>query len=181
MGDANGDIIPALELHDVQIAHIGYRTESLRRRKADRNLPLIVRNRQQFPTRVLNAVIELREVVLRGNDEAAQHGLTSEAQRYFGRAITLFEDKFADPACKYHNLARPFYEQALAQLNDTWEFELALAGQHQKLNGRHARPRRFKARRADDVEALILHEAKQISAALRPVVLHTDPFEERPS
>ena len=150
----------------------------MRREKANRNLPLIARNRERFPTRVLNDVIELREAVLRANDLVAQKGLGHDAQQLYGRAITLFETKFSDPGHKYHQIARPFYEQAVQHLADCWEFEVAFAGKHGKLNGQHARPRRFKARRPEDVEAILAAEAKKVAEAMLPVTLHTDPFEE---
>lgn len=177
-GDCNTDIMPALGLLDVQIAHIGYRTEDLRRRKQQRNLPLLLRNRERFPTRVLNDVLEIRECVLRGSDELAQ-GNTVVASSLFSRAIALYEEQFVDPTHKYHRIARPFYEQALQHVPSSCEFEVSFAGTRGALNGRRAKPTRFRARRYEDIELFmrrLIEPSKELFAVPSAV---TNPDEVR--
>lgn len=41
--------------------------------------------------------------------------------------------------------------QALERLGEGWQFEFAFAGSGVELNGRHAQPTRFRARRYEDV------------------------------
>jgi len=176
-GDCNTDIVPALQLHDVSILHYGYPTEQVRRHKANRNLPLLRRNREQFPTRRLNGVLEIREYVIRANDLSARAGgVTEEARQLYEGAVVAFEDAHAAPDDKYHALARPFYEQALEALGTGWQFDFAFAGTAGSLNGRRADLKRFRARRYDDVEALVLAEVRAAQKAMHPPLVDTLPL-----
>ncbi len=176
MGDCNGDIIPALELADVTIAHIGYRTEGLRRQKAGRNRPLLRANDLRFPTRRLNGVLTVRELVLQGNDAVAM-GQLAEAEALYGQAITLFEAGYLDPADKTAQLGRPFYEQALKYLNGAWEFEYSFAGSPAHIAaGVKARPKRVRVRSFEDIKALLLHEIDQAGKKMVGVPPDTTPY-----
>jgi len=131
-GDPNTDIMPALQLGEVSIIHYGYPTETVRRNKANRNLPLLLRNHQVFPTRKLNGVLDVREWVLRANDMTRRAGEVTEAARdLYQLAIEGYEREFGDPTNKFSALARPFYEQAVEALGAGWHFEFAFAGHRQ--------------------------------------------------
>lgn len=178
-GDPNADITPALQLHDVTIVHYGYPDEAARRKKSNRNLPLLQRNRVVCPERRLNRVLEVRECALRGADLIAQaRGVTPEADTLLRRAVDDFEAHFADPADKYAQLARPFYEQALERLGEGWQFEFAFAGSGVELNGRHAQPTRFRARRYEDVERFVLSKVAEARKAMHPPPPITEPLME---
>ena len=167
MGDANTDITPALQIADTQIAHYGYRTERIRRGKADRNYPLMLRSRERFPTRELNWVIELRECVIRANDLVSRtRTMSPEAAGLYAQACRIYEAKFSDPAHKYHQIARAFYEDALQHHDECWEVEYAFAAKPVKLDGR-ARPKRLKARTPEQIEAEILHDVRKAFTYMR--------------
>lgn len=174
-GDCNGDIMPGLELHDVAIAHIGYRTEGLRRKKAQRNLPLLKRNHERFPDRTLNHVLDLRECVLRASDalKDKQEGL---AEILLSKAIRLYEAHCNDPANKYYGIGRPWYEMALANLTTSWQFEVAAAGTQGTLNGKRAKADRLRFRRVDDLRAWWAHKGKELEAGM----VGTDPIDTTP-
>lgn len=175
-GDCNTDIMPALQVHDFSVIHYGYRSETVRREKSNRNLPLILRNDEVFPDRVLNVVIKLRECVLRGTD-ATREGDHAKARQLYQTGIDLFLTHFADPADKHHALARPWYELALAHLGAGWEFEYSFAGMAGALNGKHAAPKRFRATSPDEVRAMVLHAIKPAEDRMRPPTIWTDPHE----
>lgn len=178
MGDCNGDITPTLDAIDVQIVHTGYLTERVRQDKMEaRNRPLIVRDQQVFPERLLGKVILLRETVLRSEQLCREAGgLTLEAQSGFVFAISLHRTFFADPGHKLHKLARPWYESALRALGQGWEVELALAGKQGGLQQAHAKPERLWVADGQELERLIGHRTKQTVDKMAPPTFHTEPF-----
>src|SRR5206468_2966662 len=100
-GDCNGDIIPALQLNDVQIAHTGYLVEGIRRLKmTDRNFPLLIKDAKRFPDRKLGKVLILRDLVNLADYAAEEVGYKYPpvAVDYLKRAIAMFEKELADPA-----------------------------------------------------------------------------------
>lgn len=179
--DANTDMHPALEITDVQIAHLGYLTEHQRRGKMlSRNLPLLQRDRQQYPARRLGAVLVLRDVVNLADYDREEAGgaMTPKADAHYRAALALFTQHFADPSDKYHRLARPWYERSLKALGAGVEIEVALGGKRGGLNGQHAKPERLWVTGPDELERLIAHRVAGIRAQMTPDVIHVDPFEE---
>lgn len=170
MGDCNGDVVPALQVGDVQIAHTGYLHEGIRRDKAiNRNLPLLVRDQQVFPDRVLGKMLVLRDhanLAYWGKEQ--NRGQLTEAGRYhYGQVVALFEAYFADPSHRYHSTAKPFYEAALRHVNGALEVEVGIAGAPNGLGDEHARAERVWARTPEQMRAL-LHA--RIDAMIDPLV-----------
>lgn len=160
MGHVNGDITPLLRLTDVQIAHTGYLHEALRRHKVvTRNLPLLIRDRQEFPDRELGALLVLREHVNLGTWELerTRGAMTPTIQHHFAQAVGIYEQSFADTTNKYHGLAQPFYEQALRMVSGSIEIEIGVACGVGGLGDAHAKPIRLWARTPAQVRA-ILHQ-----------------------
>ena len=180
MGDCNGDIMPALQIYDVQIAHTGYLSEHTRRRKAtDRNLPLLVRDREVFKERRLGLVLVLRDLVNQAIWDEEKTGRVSEAAKdLYLRAVALFEQHFMDPADKFHAIARPFYEAALRRMESSVEIEYALGGSAGGLQGRHPKPLRWWVREQAHVWPLIAFEQAKIQKQHAPVVLDCEPVEQ---
>jgi 2-polyprenyl-3-methyl-5-hydroxy-6-metoxy-1,4-benzoquinol methylase/glycosyltransferase involved in cell wall biosynthesis len=207
-GDANGDIWPSLALPDVQIAHYGYLTEGVRRRKAlHRNLALLVRDRVAFPDRRLGRVLWLREFAtwlreIGARQPTYQHALevmvqaaggldAVSAQVFDGRpvptsglalaqvAADLYEAHFPDPADKLAQLARPFYETALRVLPEAWEVDFAFAGTPGGLRGRRAKAKPFWTRSMADVRRVLDAAVAPLAQALHPTPIHTDPFDAK--
>lgn len=169
-GDCNGDILPSLQLYDVDIAHTGYLNEDIRRDKAlRRNLPLLIQDAKMFPDRRLGKVLILRDALNLGvwAMEAAGGKLTSEAKAYFQQVIAIFEAHLADPADKYHGIARPFYEQALRRVAGAFEVEVAFAAGQHGLKGRAA-PERVWVRSPDQIAPLLAHKVQTWTKPFQP-------------
>jgi glycosyltransferase involved in cell wall biosynthesis/SAM-dependent methyltransferase len=178
--DANTDIHPGLEIHDVAIAHLGYLHEGIRREKMlKRNLPLLQKDRKAFPERRLGGVLVLRDLInLADYDRESVNGaMTATAQAYYHTAIQLFERHFADPADKYHGIARPWYERAVKELGGL-EIELALGGKHGGMDGGHAKPKRIWVRDGVELKRFVDHEVAQVCKQIEGESIHVDPFEE---
>jgi glycosyltransferase involved in cell wall biosynthesis/SAM-dependent methyltransferase len=181
-GDCNGDITPALQLHEVQIAHTGYMHEGIRRNKATkRNLPLLVRDRKVFPTRRLGKVLVLRDLVNQAlwREERNRGALDAESKDLLLRACALFEQEFMAPDDKFHPIARPFYETALRRMANAVEVEFALGGAAGGLKGRSPKPIKWWVREYDHLWPLIAHEEQKIKAQRTPVVIDVTPIETR--
>ncbi len=168
MGDCNGDIVPALQVADLQIAHTGYLHEGIRRDKAiNRNLPLLVRDQKVFPDRVLGKMLVLRDhanLAFWGMEQTKT--LTENGRYHYGQVIALYEAYFADPSHRYHATAQPFYEAALRHINGAIEVEIGIAGAPNGLGDERARSQRVWARTPALMRAL-LHE--RIDAMMAPI------------
>lgn len=177
-GDCNGDILPTLQLHDVQIAHMGYLHEQVRRSKAThRNLPLLVRDREVFGDRLLGKVLWIREYVTQAAWRVEDQGGQTDATVWelYAAAIQLFEAQFLDPTHRFHALARPFYEQAVSKVRGAIEVETALGGAVQGLRGRKAEPKRFWVRTSAQIKPLLDYYQAQALKVYEPVVIDVEP------
>lgn len=180
--DCNGDIEPALEVFDVQIAHTGYLTVNVRRDKMlNRNLPLLGRDQDRFPDRRLGKVLVLRDYVNLADLDCEQHGdrLTGRARQFYQEAITLFTSTFSDPADKHHEIARPFYERALQVLKKGTEVEFSLAGKRGGLNGTRAKPARAWVQSPEEMQILVRHRLDKAAADMVPKPIRLDPIVPR--
>lgn len=178
MHECNGDITPALQLHDVQIAHTGYMTEEVRRHKAlTRNLPLLVRDGEVFPDRRLHQLLVLRDHLNLAQWSTERDGnMSSEAYAHLRKVVELFERHFADPTDKYYALAYPFYELALKRVQGAVEVEVAFAAQVQGLKG-HAKPERVWVRTLADVpKVLAWKHAEWMKMLTPPPPVNTEPI-----
>jgi glycosyltransferase involved in cell wall biosynthesis len=178
-GDCNGDIMPALQLHDVQIAHTGYLHEGIRRHKSmHRNLPLLMRDRQVFPSRLLGVVLVIRDLVTQASWRIEQQQGQPDAAvwRMWQQAIGLFEEYFLDPTHRLHDLARPFYEQAVRHVRGAIEVETSLGGAVQGLRDRHAEKRRFWVRTPSQIKPLLDHYQAQALKVYEPTTIDVEPW-----
>jgi hypothetical protein len=108
MGDANGDILPTLDVSNITVAHWGYLTAGIREdKRTKRNLPLLLKDQQVFPDRLLGKVLCVREAVLQADAlrEAAGGEMTDGAREGYSFAIRIHVDHFDDPAQVSQNFA----------------------------------------------------------------------------
>lgn len=80
--------------HDVQFLHSGYVDEETRRARFVRNLPLLYRDLEKYPTRGLNRFLFLRDIAQQLMFESEQAGgnvLEGHAERAF-QAVKLWEE-----------------------------------------------------------------------------------------
>jgi glycosyltransferase involved in cell wall biosynthesis len=178
-GSPNVDITPCLDLTDPSIAHTGYLTaEGREEKRVSRNRPLLVRDAQVFPDRLLGKVLLLREAVIEADAARGRAGgrLTRRAAQGYQHGIDLFVRYFDDPAHKFAKIARPWYEAALQHLGVGWEIELGLAGTPGPLGGRHAKPERVWVRDGAEFERLMQQRITTAAKRMQPVLFATDPF-----
>lgn len=157
--DANGDIWPCLDLDEPRLAHTGYLTERVRRHKmTHRNRPMLERDQQRFPERLLGKVLWVREYAQMGQDYH-DAGRIAEARQAFAQCIGLYEKYFLDPGHKFHALVRGYYESALAHVATAMEFDVGMAGRIGSLpDGAKVRSERVRVRTLDHFKALIDHK-----------------------
>jgi 2-polyprenyl-3-methyl-5-hydroxy-6-metoxy-1,4-benzoquinol methylase len=181
-GDCNGDIVPALQLSDVQLAHTGYLVEGIRRQKmAARNFPLLIQDQQRFPDRKLGKVLVLRDLVNLADYAAEEAGYQYPPQAidYLRRAVAMFEQVLGDPSNRFHSLARPYYERALKALGIGIEVEMSLGCKPGGLNGERPKARRVWVRQPDDLKRLMDWQVDDIVGKLKPPPLRVEPLDSR--
>lgn len=171
------NIFPALELPEVEIVHYGYQSNRDRREKLlERNLALLTRSLSQPHPRELDFVLAIRDYVhLAGFARERERAMTPEIRQYLAQAVALYREKFMDPAHKYHSLAREWYEQALAWLNQGVEIEWAFGAGVPHLQ-QHVKPTRFRAFTHEEVQREIQARVQGWLNDLKPPNIHADPF-----
>ncbi len=182
MGDCNGDITPALQLNDVQIAHTGYLTEGVRRQKmSQRNFPLLVKDAQRFPARRLGKVLILRDLVNLSDYAADANGgeYPQHVRDYMKRAVALFEAEFKDPADKFHAIARPWYERALRFFGIGFEAELGFAAKEGGLQGARAKSQRLWVRDPQDLKRIIDFQTDEMLKTVAKPTVNVEPIRMR--
>jgi glycosyltransferase involved in cell wall biosynthesis/2-polyprenyl-3-methyl-5-hydroxy-6-metoxy-1,4-benzoquinol methylase len=182
MGDCNGDITPAMQLRDVQLAHTGYLHEGIRRQKmTTRNFPLLIKDQQRFPDRRLGKVLILRDLVNIADYAAEMNGgrYPEHAVSYLKRAIAMFEAEFADPADKFHPIARPFYERALRVFKVGLEAEVGFAAKQGGLENAHAKPQRVWVREPAHLKRLLDWQVKKVVDEMTTAPVRVDPIVQR--
>jgi glycosyltransferase involved in cell wall biosynthesis len=179
MGDCNGDILPALQLYDAQIAHTGYLHEAIRRNKSiGRNLPLLMRDMHVFPDRRLGKVLVIRDLITQAAWKVEANGGTTDDAVWtmYRQAISLFESHFMDPSDRFHDLARPFYEAAVCKVRGAIEVETSLGGAVQGLQGRRAEPKRFWVRTHEHIAPLLDWHRKQAMKVFETTPIDVEPW-----
>lgn len=180
MGDANGDIMPTLDVGNITVAHWGYLTAGIREEKrTKRNLPLLMKDQQVFPDRLLGKVLCVREAVLQADAlrEAAGGEVTDGAREGYLFAVKIHIDHFDDPAHKYHGISRPWYETALQHLDIGFQFEIGMAGKQGALGQTRAKPERLWVRDGDEYTRIMTWKTAAVAKDLKPPTMVTDPRE----
>lgn len=109
-------------LGDVDIAHDGYFTETGRKARFQRNINLMLKDREINPTRNLGKFLMIRDWVHLARYEMEQKGgVTPQAQTYLQKAVKEFRDEFlhaeeGSPKIFYLDEGLSFYSEALLTL-----------------------------------------------------------------
>ncbi len=180
MGDANGDITPTLDVGNITVAHWGYLTAGIREEKRiKRNLPLLMKDQEVFPERLLGKVLCVREAVLQADAlrEAAGGAMTDGAREGYLFAVRIHVDHFDDPTHKYHAISRPWYESALEHLGLGFQFEIGMAGKQGQLGQTRAKPERLWVRDADEYTRIMAWKTAAVAKELQAPSMKTDPRE----
>lgn len=169
---------PSLELPDVDIIHLGYHRDEGRRAKLlARNLPLL-KKQLEAPAgerRRLDIVLFIRDCANIAQFELeAAHQVTPKARQHAEAGIAAYLKHLADPADKYHSLARPFYETCLQLAGRGFEVGWALAAGSPSLQGKLA-PEKFRVADLEDAERELQARMAAILTPFRPMAIQTLP------
>ena len=124
MGDGVG---ASMICSDVTIGHDGYLTELGRRKRFERNIPLMFKDREKYPDRLLGKFLMLRDYVhLARYDVEQNRRLTKKALEYCNEALKLFDESFARDNNLYQDEALSFYSEAMKILGIGLEYSSSL-------------------------------------------------------
>jgi hypothetical protein len=124
-------------MSDVTIAHYGYSTEAVRRKRFERNIGLLIQDRKKYPERVLGKFLWLRDLAQMCRWEAeANGGQVSEAMRERARIGVAIWEELLDAGqmrmiADQDNLG--FYSTLVQVLGEGFDFGFMLDAS--KLNG----------------------------------------------
>ena len=117
-----------LLLPDVAICHNGYETEEIRRTRFRRNLPLMLRDRAEFPERILGKFLWIRDLA-HLNRYALERGaaVTPQMHAQAEEAVGLWRELLEQGHLRMAVDALPYYSEAVELLRgEGIQFELAM-------------------------------------------------------
>lgn len=126
---AVGKAIPHATIrHDVQFLHCGYVDEAVRRKRFDRNLPLLIRDLKAFPERKLNKFLWLRDIAQGTvfNIERQGGAVTQLDISQAREGVQLFEEMLANHEGHSKMLldAVQYYSQCVSVTQEGFDAEL---------------------------------------------------------
>ena len=106
-------------LSDILISHTGYLTEQIRRGRFERNIPLMFKDREKYPDRLLGKFLMLRDWVhmARYAFEENNKQMNPKTIECCKKAIEEFENTFLNDNNMYQDEAILFYSEAMQFLN----------------------------------------------------------------
>lgn len=132
---------PVLIISDVEIAHVGYLNEEIRRKRFERNLPMLKRDMEKYPTRRLQKHLICREYMLLAKFHLEQNGgqLTPTIRALCEDTIHTYREHFIGNAIGPGFDTLQYYSAAckLLGLGFDVEFDIKAArdGIGDKVNG----------------------------------------------
>lgn len=122
---------------DVDIMHTGYLTENVRRRRFERNFPLMVRDRQTYPDRKLGKFLMVRDIahLIRYNMERTGGRQIPQNRQHADVALALWRELLADGETRLVTEALPFLAQSVLTLGGGIEYAVNLAAAPNGSNG----------------------------------------------
>ena len=136
LNEGPGDV---LVLPDVQIAHTGYLDEPIRRQRFLRNSPLLAKDREKYPDRLLQKHFIMRDNMLLCSYEASQNGgkITDGMREMAEETVALYREHFLGQA-KYANIdSLPYYTQALQILGRGVDVSYMVAASRDGIGDNH--------------------------------------------
>jgi glycosyltransferase involved in cell wall biosynthesis/SAM-dependent methyltransferase len=131
-----------LLLPDVAICHAGYDTEDVRRRRFHRNLPLMARDRELYPERLLGKFLWIRDLAHLNRYAWEQCGtITEPMRRRAEEAVHLWRDLLARGQSRMAVDALPYYSEAVQLLaGEGIAFQFGLAAGRAGLGDANGHP-----------------------------------------
>lgn len=115
-------------LGDVDIAHDGYLIEENRRKRFDRNYPLLMKDREKYPERVLGKFLEMRDWMHIARYSIENNGgqMTQEAADHCEKTVERFKTEFLGKPSMMSSDGLVYYNEALQLLNRGHIYNVAL-------------------------------------------------------
>ena len=158
---------PVLILPEVHIAHVGYLTEDVRRARFRRNHPLLARDQERYPDRILQKHFIMRDNSILINFTLQQNGgkITPEIIAWAEENRRIYKDHMVGRNDYLHIDPTPYLAQALRVLNKGIDVSFNVGagrdGRDVPLNG-GGMATRFES--VDDAVTEITHRVRQAMA-----------------
>lgn len=151
-------------LADVHIAHVGYLIETGRKQKFMRNLPMLKKDMEKYPTRLLQKVFVMRENMTQVVFTLQNNGkmMTPELQNICRQVIAMYRENFIDKSLVLSTDPIVYYSQALELLGEGFSvaMQLSAAKTNAPVNG----VERLRFANQEDFLAVLASRAKDITA-----------------
>ena len=150
-------------LSDVLISHTGYLTESIRRKRFERNIPLMFKDREKYPERLLGKFLMLRDWVhmARYAWEENNKQMNDKTIQYSKNAVEEFEKTFLNDNNMYQDEAIQFYSEAMQFLNQGDAFSSSTIYED-KTGTKHTIDVTGRFRSEDDFNTIVKNKLKAI-------------------
>lgn len=131
----NEGLGPVMLLNGIEIAHYGYTTELVRRKRFGRNIDLLERDRKELPDRLLGKFLWVRDLAqMCQYDQEAGKGDIAEFRARAEEGIKLWEDLLNSGNTRITLDSLPYYSQLVSYSGETG-FEFGFKIDASKLNG----------------------------------------------
>jgi glycosyltransferase involved in cell wall biosynthesis len=110
-------IRPSIIANDLDLAHYGYPSESIRRKKcSNRNMQLMIRDLRENPDRPINKLLFMRDClnIVKWHISTRQPIARNSIQHaLLNTAVALYLQHFSDPKNKHYKMTDPLCQEAL--------------------------------------------------------------------
>jgi glycosyltransferase involved in cell wall biosynthesis/2-polyprenyl-3-methyl-5-hydroxy-6-metoxy-1,4-benzoquinol methylase len=119
----NAGVGATLCLPDVNIAHVGYLSEEVRRERMSRNAPLLRLDAQRYPERIIQKFFVMRDncQVVRATLRVSGGHVTADMEALCRETISLFRQHFLGRSHPMSSAALDYYSEALTVLDEGFE------------------------------------------------------------
>ncbi len=127
--ELNKGVPNVMLLEDIAITHNGYDTEETRRKRFARNWPLMLRDREKYPTRQLGRFLWVRDLVHIGRYalEKSNGNMTQEVINYAQDAVKLWREFAASNDYRMTTDSLPYYSEAVNWLTQGQGIDFAVS------------------------------------------------------
>jgi len=155
---------PTIILSDVHIPHLGYLIEDGRRQRFDRNYPLLLRDIEKYPERLLQKHFIMRDNMLLVMYEMQQNGgrVTPEVRRRCEETIALYRQYFLGKPTYVGTDSLQYYSQACHVLGIGAEVAFTVAAA--KTDVRPEPPTVYRFATAEDLEKELAWRGREVIA-----------------
>ena len=157
-------------LSDVGLAHVGYLSETIRRERFARNLPMLEKDVAKYPERLLQKHFLCRDKMLLASYELSRNGgqVTPEIRQLATDVVELYQRYFLGNQTYANIDTLPYYSEACKLLGIGLDVEFQVKanrdGVGQALNGSS-----YRFASADDAMKELTSRAKAAMSELDPV------------